>query len=163
VPTDDGGALPEYRVEAVRARLHGFELEGRWRVLDAALKLDLSALLDQVRGTDLDHGMALPRIAPGRARLALDAAAGAWAAGVSVQRTAAQRRVAAGDTATPGHTLWAAWATWRPPQLSDRVTAFLRLDNLTDRLAYNAVAAPTVRGLAPLGGRAASAGLRVQW
>lgn len=163
VPDEEGGALPEYRFEAVRARLRGFEVEARWRAVDAGWKLDLSALADRVRGDDLDRGEPLPRIAPGRVRLALDVTAGAWAAGVSVQRTDAQRRVAAGDTATPGHTLWNAWATWRPQHLGDRVTAYLRLDNLTDRLAYNAVAVPTVRGLSPLGGRAAGAGVRVQW
>ncbi len=69
----------------------------------------------------------------------------------------------AGDTATPGHTVWNAWATWRLPVAGVDTTAFVRLDNLSDRLAYNAAAVATIRGLAPQGGRAATAGVRVQW
>ena len=48
------------------------------------------------------------------------------------------------------------------PVAGVELTAFLRLDNITDRLAYNASAVATIRGLTPLAGRAVTAGLRLQ-
>jgi iron complex outermembrane recepter protein len=55
-----------------------------------------------------------------------------------------------------------AWGTWRLPLPGAAWTAFARLDNLFDRLAYNAAAVATVRGLSPLAGRAVTVGLRIQ-
>ena len=162
VVTDEGDAVPEYRFEAVRAQLSGFELEGRWRLVDGAWRLDLNAQADAVKGTDLDRREPLPRIAPARVQLGLNLARGPWAGGVALHHAARQSRVPAGDTATPGYKLWSAWATWRLPVQGLEATAFLRLDNLTDRLATNATAVATIRGLTPLGGRAVTAGLRLQ-
>ena len=161
--TDDGESVPVYHFEGVRARLQGFELEGRWRVVDRPWRVELTAQADAVRGIDLDRQEALPRLAPRRVHAGVDLAAGPWALGLGVRHAARQSRVPAGDTATPGHTVWNAWATWRLPVAAVDTTAFLRLDNLTDRLAYNASAVATIRGLAPQGGRAATAGVRVQW
>ncbi len=158
--SDDGEAVPEYRFEGVRARLSGFEIEGRWRALDGPLRLDLTATADAVRGDDLDHGEPLPRLAPRRLQLGAALSQGPWAVGADVRGVARQNRVPATDTATPGYAWWGAWASWRLDLAGQAVTAFVRLDNLGDRLAYNASAVATVRALSPLPGRAVSAGLR---
>jgi iron complex outermembrane receptor protein len=162
IDTGDGGSVPEYRFEPVRALFRGFELEGRWRVIERPWKLDLSALVDAVRATDLDRDAPLPRIAPMRLHLGADLATGPWTLGLGVRHAARQGRVADGDRPTPSSTLWNAWASWRLPLAGVNATAFVRLDNLTDQLAYNATAVPTIRDLTPLGGRALMAGIRVQ-
>ncbi len=160
ISTEDGDTVPEYRFEGVRARLQGFEIDGRWRALDGPLRLDLTASADAVRGDDLDHGEPLPRLAPRRLQLGAVVSRGPWAVGADVRGVARQTRVPATDTATPGYGLWGAWASWRLDLAGQAVTAFVRLDNLGDRLAYNASAVATVRVLSPLPGRALSAGLR---
>ena len=132
-------------------------------MLDRPWTLNLSALADAVRATDLDRGTPLPRITPMRLQLGADLAAGPWALGLGVRHAARQDRVADGDTATPSSTLWNAWASWRLPLAGPDATAFVRLDNLGNALAYNATAVPTIRGLTPQGGRALSAGLRLQF
>ncbi len=70
--------------------------------------------------------------------------------------------MADGDRPTPAFTLWSAWLSWRLPTQGAETTVFARLDNLTNQLAYNATAVPTIRDLAPQGGRALTMGLRVQ-
>ena len=162
ITTDEGDSVPEYRFEGVRARLQGFEVEGRWRLAERPWRLDLTAQADAVRGDDLDRKEPLPRLAPRRLHVGLDLAAGPWAVGLGARHAARQSRVPGGDTATAGYTLLNAWATWRLPVRPLDATAFVRLDNLTDRLAYNATAVATIRGLTPQGGRAATVGLRVQ-
>jgi iron complex outermembrane receptor protein len=154
--------MPEYRFEAVRARLRGLEVEMRWRLQTLPWQLDLTAQADTVRGDDLDHGQPLPRLAPLRAQLGLEASRGAWSLGTRLRAAARQSRVPDGDTATPGHTLVDAWALWRLPVTAADLSAYLKLDNLGNRLAYNAAAVATVRGLSPLPGRALSVGLRLQ-
>jgi iron complex outermembrane recepter protein len=162
IESDEGDSVPEYRFEAVRARLQGFELEGRWRLAERPWRMDLMAQADAVRGDDLDRGEPLPRIAPRRLQAGVDLASGPWALGLALRHAARQSRVPVGDTATAGYTLVNAWATWRLPLTGLDATVFVRLDNLTDRLAYNAAAVATIRGLTPQGGRAVTAGLRVQ-
>lgn len=160
--TAAGETLPEYRFEAVPARLAGFEVETRWRLLERPWRLDLSADADAVRGTDLARGQPLPRIAPRSLQLGLDLGAGPWAAGMGLRHAARQDRVPATDQPTPGYTMLNLWARWRLPVGAAAATAFVRLDNATDRLAYNAVAVPTIRALAPLGGRALTAGVQMR-
>ncbi|MFT3816717.1 MAG: TonB-dependent receptor [Rubrivivax sp.] len=160
--TEDGETVPVYRFEPVRARFQGVELEGRWRALQQPWRLDLSLVADAVRATDADSGQPLPRIAPARVQLGADLAQGPWTLGLGVRHAARQDRVSPDDEPTPSSTVWNLWASWRLPLAGQRVTAFMRLDNLTDRLVYNATAVPTIRGLSPQGGRALMAGLRVE-
>ena len=169
VPGENGDPdelVPEYLFRSVRARLQGFELEGRHQFFAAGagrpFALHLSGSLDAVRGSNSDTGEALPRLAPLRARLALEAQAETWQLGAGVRHAARQARVPATDRATPGHTLLDVWAGGALPAalLGGRGQWFARLNNATDRLAYNAAAIGTVRGLAPQGGRALSLGLR---
>lgn len=162
VPGEDGAegsSVPEYAFQAVKARLRGFELEGRHRLIDRPWTLDITGSLDRVRADDLSRGEPLPRIAPMRLRLGAEAARGAWRAGVSLTHAAAQDRVAAVDTTTPSSTLVNAWLTWT----AGDALWFARLDNVGNRLAYNASTIATLRGLVPLPGRSLSAGLRLRF
>ncbi len=156
-------SLPEYAFRGVPARLHGLELEGRWRLAERPWTLDASASLDLVRGHDQASGEPLPRLPPLRATLALQAGQGAWRGGLQLSHAAAQRRVPATDVPTPGHTLLGLWAAWQQRWGGHDAVWTLKLDNLGDRLAYNASALRSARALAPQGGRALGLGLRLDF
>lgn len=163
LPGEDGEpdrTVPEYAFAAVRARMSGLEIEGRSRLWAGAFTLDASANLDTVRGDNVSAGQPLPRLAPQRLRIGLDAGLGSWSSGVTVRHHAAQRRVPATDTATPGATLVDLWARGRITAAGSLLW-FAKLGNVGDRLALNASAVATVRGLAPQAGRALQLGL--QW
>lgn len=162
VTAEEGDELPVYEVRPVRARLRGLEAEARWRLAQGSATLDLTAQAEVLRGRDLDSGAPLPRIAPARLLLGLQATHAHWSAGLSLRAVAAQDRVDPFDRPTPGYALWNAWATWRLPAAPLAATLFARVDNLGNRLATHAVAVPTVRDLSPLGARALQLGLRLQ-
>lgn len=158
---DEPGTVPEYAFVGVPARLHGLELDSRWRLVDGPWRVDVGAGLDWVRGIRRDTGAPLPRLAPRRMRLSLDVAQGAWQGGASVTHAARQNRFAPGDTATPGHTLVDVWAGWTL-QLGERELQWtLRLDNAFDRLAYSASTIRTARELSPQPGRALALSVRL--
>lgn len=163
VPDEQGGVneVPEYRFRAVPARLWGAEIEGRHRLWEGATTLDLHASLDTVRGQNLSTGEPLPRLAPVRASLGLDASQGAWRAGLGVRHAWAQRQVPSTDVATPGYTLLNLWASraWVAAGMDGLL--YVKLDNLTDTLATSASSIRTLRDLAPLPGRSLSVGIRV--
>ncbi|MCW5636927.1 MAG: TonB-dependent receptor [Rubrivivax sp.] len=162
-PADPPEVFPEYAFRAVRARLRGFELEARTQLAAvAASRLELALTVDQVRGDNLDRGEPLPRLAPRRARVALDVVAEAWRGGLVVRHAARQDRVPATDTPTPGYTMLDLWGAV-PLPLPGEASAFVRLSNATDRLGYNAAAVATVRALAPLPGRALALVVRWRW
>ena len=138
-------SFPVYEFLPVAARLHGIEIDGRQRLLTSPWTLDLTAKLDLTRGRNADTGEPLPRIAPMRMRLGLDGARGPWGARVEVDHAARQDRVPATDVATAGYTLLNLSVSRR---LGDGAALwFLRLDNLTVRLACSASGIQTVRGL----------------
>lgn len=164
VDGEDGPeTVPEYVFKPVRAHLWGLELQGRKRLLEGAWTLDADAGLDLTRGTDLDSGQPLPRLAPLRATFALEAATGPWRLGAGIRHAAAQDRVPATDIPTGAYTMFNLWLSREVTLPQAQVLWFLKLDNLTDELGYSAGAIRTVRGLSPLPGRSASAGLRVSF
>ena len=172
LPGEDGApdeTVPEYQFRSVRARLRGFEIEGRHQLFGASagrpFALVLSGSVDTARGTNTNTGEALPRLAPLRARLALEAQAEAWQLGVGVRHAERQSRVPATDTASPGHTLLDLWAGGALPaaMFGAQVQWFAKLNNAGNRLAFNAAAIGTVRGLSPQGGRALTVGLRANF
>ncbi len=154
-------SVPEYAFRAVRARLNGLELEARAALPVATLPLAASLSLDWVHGDNLDNGEPLPRLAPLRLGATLEADFLRWRAGLSLRHAARQTRVPAYDTATPGYTLLDLWATGRVGAASG-LQWFARVSNASNRVAYNASAVSTVRGLSPAGGRALTVGLRWQ-
>jgi iron complex outermembrane recepter protein len=159
-PGDPPELVPEYRFQGVRARLSGFELEARVRLLQGAWTLDATGSLDAVRGSNLTTREPLPRIAPLRGRLGFEAATGMWRAGLDLRHDAEQKRVGAFDAPTGAFTMLDLWlrAEWQAG-----ITLFAKLANATDELGYNAASLPVVRALSPLPGRALSAGAAVRW
>lgn len=153
--------VPEYAFTGVPARLHGVEIDGRWRLLDGAWRLDAGAGLDWVRGSRRDTGTPLPRLSPLRTRLSLDAAHGAWQGGVALKHAARQDRFAPGDTATPAHTLVDLWAGWTMRVGERELQWTLQLDNAFNRLAYSASTIRTAREVSPLAGRSLALAVRV--
>ncbi len=156
---EEGSVVPEYAFRAVKARLRGFELEGRWRLIDRPWTLDFRGSLDHVRADDLTSGEPLPRIAPMRLRVGLEAGVGPWRGGLSMNHASAQDRVPATDSATPSSTLLNLWLS---REFGDALW-FARVDNVGNRLAYNAATIGTLRNLAPLPGRSISTGLRLRF
>ncbi len=168
--TDEEGGVsetPEYRFKAVRARLQGFELEARHRLPESLTgrdwQLDLSGQLDAVQGRNLDSGEPLPRLAPLRAGLALEARHGPWGMKLELRRASAQNRVNAQDQATAGYTMLKAALTRQFSLGGSDATWFLKLDNLNNALAYSSSSMLQMRGLSPLPGRSVQTGVQVRF
>jgi iron complex outermembrane receptor protein len=155
--------LPEYRFNGVPAQLVGLEIEARRRLMTAPWQLDATAGFDRVRGDNLASGQPLPRIAPMRLQLGLEAAQGAWRAGVQGKIVARQDRVPANDIATAGATLVDLWASWQQRLTGADALWYVKLTNLGNALAYNASSLRTARELSPAGARALAAGVRVSF
>jgi len=157
---NDGDAVPVYAFQAVPARLRGMELEGRWQAHPAVALL---AQLDTVRGDNRATGEPLPRLAPLRAMLGLEARHGDWSGRLEWRGAARQTRVAEFDTPTAGYgTVRLSLARQLRWGQTDALW-YLKLDNLGNKLAYNATAVPTIRSLAPQAGRSASTGLQIRF
>lgn len=165
VVDEDGNveSVPEYVFRAARARLRGVELQGRHRLGLRGWALDLQAQLDVLRGDDLDRNEPLPRLAPARLRLGLDATHGPWWLSASLVHAQRQRRVPVTDTATDGYTVLDLAAARRFDWGGHAALAFVKLGNVGDTLARSATSIASVRDLAPLPGRALQAGLRVSF
>ncbi len=167
IPVGDGAGgtvnMPEYRFTGVPADLHGLELEGRQRLFSMPWLLDATGSFDWLRGSNRSTGEPLPRIAPMRLQLGLEATAGAWRAGVQGKWLARQDRVPTNDIATPGATVLDLWASWQQRLGNSDALWTVKLANLGDALAYNASALRTARELSPAGGRALSLGLRLRF
>ncbi len=170
VPGEGAEPLPVYAYQAVGARLQGLELnvqqdlEMRW--LPGTLggwHWQAGLQMDWVRGDDLSHGEALPRIAPRRTTLSLEGQGGPWGLRLEVQQAAAQARVPAEDRATPGYTVakLALNRQFRWEQMD--ALWYLKLDNLGNTLAYRAASMPTIRDWAPLPGRSVSTGVQLRF
>jgi iron complex outermembrane receptor protein len=158
---DEGNAFPVFAFQGVRARLRGVEVEAEKRLWQGESTLDVDGRVDVVRGDDLTNGEPLPRIAPLRASAGLNWQLGAWAARAEVTHAWRQNRVPSDDTATPSWTLVNLSANYKFKLGDNTALAFVRLNNATNKLAYNAATISTVRPLSPLPGRALMAGLRV--
>jgi len=176
-PDGQGGfnAYPEYVFKPVRARLSGLEIEGLKRLISGTVNVDISGKLDVSRALNADTSEPLPRIAPVRFNVGLDAATGPWSGRVELDHAAAQNRVPSTDVATAGYTLVNVAVTRRftfngfgSAQSSGNTGSynavwFFKLNNAGNTLAYSAGAIPTVRDLSPLAGRSFKTGVRVSF
>ncbi len=163
-PGDDGSTedFPEYAFRAVRARLSGVEIDGSRRVFaGGGWTLDASGKIDYTRATNRSTGEPLPRIAPLRTSVALDAGWGQWLGRVEVEYAARQNRTPSYDSETGSYTLVNLIASRRMKLGGFDAYAFLKATNLGDRLGYSASTIETIRGLVPVAGRAVKVGLRV--
>lgn len=167
VVDDDGNVenVAEFVFRPVRARMAGIEIEGRRRLLQAPWTLDLSGKVDLTRAKNLDSGEPLPRVAPLRVLLALDAARGPWGGRVEIDHAARQDRVPSTDGPTPAATLVNLALTRRFAVGDGRADGlwFVKLGNLGDKLAYSASTIQSVRGLSPLPGRSLKTGVRLSF
>ncbi|RQO55278.1 membrane receptor protein [Paucibacter sp. KBW04] len=159
-------ALPVYAFKSVPALLKGFELEGRWTLPAQALPgalLTLSAQLDGVRGENRATGEALPRLAPLRATLGLDASQGAWSGRLEWRLAARQDRVPVLDKPTAGYGIVKLSLARQFMLGNSDALWYLKLDNLTNKLAYSASSVATIRDLSPLAGRSLHTGVQVRF
>ncbi len=165
LPGEGGGieSLPEYVFRPVRARLWGAEVEGRHRLRAGAWAFVLSGKLDLARATNADTGQPLPRIAPLRTTLALEAQRDLWTARAEIDHAARQSRVPAGDTATAGYTLANLSLRRRFRAGAADGLWFIRADNIGNTLAYSASTVQTLRALSPLPARALKTGVRLDF
>ena len=156
-------SVPLYRFNAVRARLVGVEIEGRKRLTELPWQLDATTKFDTTRATNRSTGEPLPRVAPWRLNLGLDAARGPWAARFEVDHSARQNRVPDTDRPTAGYTLVNLLLSQRiSVNLADAIW-FVKLTNLGNERAFSASTIQTIRGLSPLPGRAVEVGMRVSF
>lgn len=160
VDEEEGRFLPVYVFQAVRAKLRGLEFEGRWQ-LDA--RFALLGQFDMVRGENTETGEPLPRLAPRRAMLGLEAREGEWSGRLEWRGAARQDRVAQFDTPTPGYGTVRLSLSRQLKLGGTDALWYLRLDNLGNKLAYNATAVPTIRDLSPQVGRSAQTGLQIRF
>lgn len=158
-------ALTEQQYRGVRARVHGLELQGNWRLIERPSTLDVQWRVDQVNARNLDSGQPMPRTPPLRVGATLVHGQGAGSARVGFEHAAAQSRVPAGSVSTAAYTLWHAGWHYQQRQPVGTLHWSLALMNLSDALAYNAasVLTTTAPGRAPLPGRSLRLGVRWQF
>ena len=173
----DNDCWDKYAFSAVRAQFKGWEAMAQLRLsgssglfpaIDGLALWDLKLRADSVRASNLDTGEALPRIAPLRWGAALSRQSGPWRWSLGMDKAQAPR-LASTQVATAGYTLWNTQLSYRQTLQANQAVWYLKLDNLTDQLAYPATsvltttAADTVTGRpkAPLPGRNIKLGLQL--
>jgi iron complex outermembrane receptor protein len=161
--TIDGVSYPGYRFTGVKARLTGFEASGSTPLDVVGQAMTLDARLDGVRATNRDTGEPLPRIAPLRLGLGLSTEWLAWTWRADLDVAAKQDRVSPDDTPTPSSTVLNLGASHRVKWGATDGLLFVKVNNVGNALAYNAVAFNTVRDLSPAAGRSLAAGLRLNF
>ncbi|HQY47837.1 MAG TPA: TonB-dependent receptor [Usitatibacteraceae bacterium] len=154
-----GGELLFQQFTQADARFHGLEAELRWQPAGSPWSMRLFG--DRVRGR-LVEGGDLPRIPPSRFGASFEARAGAWSGWLTATRIAAQERVAALETPTPGATKVDAGVAWSWRGDARRtLVAYLQGTNLGDREIRPH--ASYLKDVAPLRGRSFVAGVRAEF
>ncbi len=159
------GGLPEQIYQGVPASFRGLEVNGHQRLWQGPSTLDLDWRADSVRATNDSTGEPLPRIAPLRLGSTLAYAQGPWSAKLGADWHAAQNRVPASSVATGAYTLVNASVSYRQKLDAAVLHWFVRLDNLTDQLAYSAtsILTSTAFGKSPLPGRSLKLGVQASF
>ena len=110
----------------------------------------------------LNDGSRLPRIAPARLGLKLDANWREWEANVQWVQVARQNRVAEFETQTAGYGMLDLGVAYNGGRgTAHEWQVYLKARNLTDRLAYSATS--FIKDAAPLMGRNITVGMRVSF
>jgi iron complex outermembrane receptor protein len=157
--------LPEFRYQGVRAHLTGFEGELKLRLLEQPNALDWEIKADLTRAQDLTHNEPLPRIAPLRISQSLIYSDGPWVLRGELDHAARQDRVPVKDLggATPAYTMLHAALSYSAKLPGATLLVFVKLNNIGNRLAYNASSIDTVRLLAPLPARGLKLGMQLSF
>lgn len=141
--------------------LYGLELEVDLNLFnDRRGDLHLRAWTDYVRGR-VAGGPDLPRITPWRIGAGLDYRRGRWSLLLDYMRVQAQHSTAPLETHTPGHDSLDLYAGYSLPVTDAELTLFLRASNLFDEEIRRHTS--LLKDQAPLPGRAALLGLRVEF
>ncbi len=155
--------IPEFAYQAIRARLSGAELQGKWRLSNSDVKWDLDWQGDAIRANNIDTGEALPRIAPMRLGAGIGVQTGALRARLGGMYHARQHRVPITDVSSAAYTLWNLEVSLRhKPNKDTDLLWFARLENLGNTRAFSAssILTQTAPGKAPLPGRSVRVGLQ---
>jgi iron complex outermembrane recepter protein len=155
--------LPVYAYVSHRAAFTGFEIEWTSQITK---QLQIKSFVDSTKATNLETKQALPRIAPLRF-----GASAVWSPteqltlDFGVNRFAKQSRVPEGELVTTGATLFNAAAQWSQRLGGLDLIALVKVDNLTNRLAYSAssILSQTAPGRVPLPGRNVQLKLKVNF
>ena len=163
--TDTEDDLPVQRYQGVKAQFQGLEASGRQRLSQTTSTLDLDWRADTVRATNESTGKPLPRIAPLRVGATLVYGQGPWSTKIGADWHAAQNRLPEGSVATGAYTLVNASVSYRQKLDNTVLNWFVRLDNLSDQLAYSAtsILTSTAFGKSPLPGRSFKLGVQASF
>jgi iron complex outermembrane receptor protein len=155
--------LPEFVYRGTSARFRGYELEGKFRLLERPGLLDLLLRFDYVHATDKTSGQPLPRIVPRRYSAGLAWKQQQFGANVELTYVDGQDRVAANELQTDSYTMLNAALTYtvKMPAPAGEVMLFVRGINLLNEEARNH--ASFLKDIAPLGKRAGQIGVRAQF
>lgn len=151
---DHAGELPVYLFRAADARLHGAEAQVIWQF---AAGWRWQNQLDWVRAR-LVNGGDLPRTPPLRFSSELSWQGESVSADLRWTRYSKQDQVAALETATDGYSLLDASVSYYFDLGEQRLSAYLKGDNLTDQEAR--VHTSFLKDKAPLPGRSLTVGIR---
>lgn len=158
----NGVGLREVEYRATSARFQGLEAEWSIRELVQVARggLGLRVFGDLVRARDAE-GVALPQIPPLRVGAELNWSRGPWRVGLESLWHDAQTRLADNELPTDGYNLLAADLAYRHRTGAATMLWFLRGQNLLDEDARRH--ASPLKDVAPLAGRALSAGVRIEF
>lgn len=161
-PTGDiEDEFPVFVVSQGGARLHGFEAEVSFPLLQQAEQhLELRLASDYVRG-ELDSGGDLPQMPPLRFGAGLHYDLDEFHVGLEGYYYAKQDKTADNELPTESFTLVDADASYRLPVGSRSVLLFLRASNLLDEDARQHASA--LKDVAPLPGRSFHIGARAEF
>lgn len=144
--------LPVFRYLQADARFYGFEISGAVTLAELGqTRIEATGMADYTRATLLGGGGAVPRIPPLRLLGGIEASGGAVGGRVEVEHAAAQRRVAALETTTPGWTMVNASVSWKPFGVDAPTTLLLQANNIFDVEARRHTS--FLKDVAPLLGR----------
>ena len=158
--------LNEFRYLQTRARFTGFEASGNIRLAEGASPIDLALRADRVKATNLATGQPLSRIPPMRLGATLKYASGPLGANLGFDYSAAQKPVPTGDQATAANTRWNAGLSYRVKTGPASLLWYVRLDNITNKLAYSSTSVLTTTAFPnapPLPGRSLKVGLQASF
>lgn len=158
---DPAGDLPEAAIKAVPARFSGLEFESKHHVDTARGDLDVRLKADYVRASNTDTGEPLPRIAPYHLGAGLDYRLGALTSRFDLVYAGKQNRVAENELPTDAYTLVNAMFSYRLKSALPNAEVFLKLNNLLDEEIR--LSTSVLKDIAPLGGRSALLGLRLDF
>lgn len=152
--------LPATKREQAPARFHGYEAELSYEWLHEDGRWVLGTFSDLVRGR-LAGGSDVPRLAPQRYGMFLDASDGPWLVNARLTRGRAQDRPGDNETPTAAFTRFDASVRWtsESPSLGSTLTLFIVGRNLGNQAIRNS--SSFLRNFAPEPGRSVEIGLEV--